>query len=192
MRSLKSTQKLTNSISLVCSLLLLFIAFSSWGRCAPTTVEKSFDESDYVFSGTVSQIDEQSESAGQSDDSDSWNQDDLLTVHFTLDKKWKGANDNKTIAISTPSSDYWFICAIMGFSVGDNYVIFAKRVQEDEESGDSGWLYTDYCYGNKKLDDLSESKALFTQLDELQSEMQEDSVEEHDEETRVQEKQDSV
>lgn len=187
----------TSSVSLVCSLLLLLVASGSWGRCLDKTVEESFHESDYVFSGTVSQIDEQKEHEVLSEQSDSSDRKILQTVNFAVDKRWKGAyDDDDMIAISTRtggirSGEYYVIISpTMKFTVEDNYLIFAKRVQDDEENGDSGYLYTHVCYGNKKLDDLSESKALFAQLDKLSSTTQVDSDEAHDEESQIQEKQD--
>ena len=186
MNSLNSTKKLTDAVSLVCSLLILIVASSTWGRCDTPTIEESFDESDFVFSGTVSQIDEQ-------DENDKKVESDMvmLTVHFTLDKKWKGTSDNNTIEVTAPSDysrshDYYVISETLKFSVGDNYLIFAKGIQDFEESDDSAELYTAACYGNKKLDDLSDSKALFAKLDRLQSKMREESKEKHDQESQVQ------
>ena len=192
MKRLKSTKRLTSAVSLVCSLLLLIVASSTWGRCETPTIEESFDESDFVFSGTVSQIDEQDENEKKVE-SDMV----MLTVHFTLDKKWKGTGDNNTIEVTARSDysrthDYHVISGSLKFAIGDNYLIFAKRIQDFEESDDPEELYTAYCYGNMKLDELSESKALFAQLEELQSKMQEESEEVHDEESQVQQMRDSI
>ena len=192
MGRLKLSNRVTSGISLACSLLLLFVASSSWGRCDTPTIEESFDESDFVFSGTVSQIDEQNENEKRLE-SDMV----LLTVQFTLDKKWKGTGDNSTIEVTARSDysrshDYYVVSGSLKFSVGDNYLIFAKRIQDFEESDDSEQLYTAYCDGNKKLDDLTEKQALFEQLGRLQSEMQEGSEEEHVQESQVQEEQDSL
>ena len=135
---------------------------------------------------TVSQIDEQ-------DENDKKVESDMvmLTVHFTLDEKWKGTSDNNTIEVTAPSDysrsgDYYVISGSLKFSVGDNYLIFAKRIQDFRESDDSDELITRYCDGNQKLDDLSDSKALFAKLDRLQSKMREDSEEDHDQESQVQ------
>lgn len=180
MKSQKTTRRLTKFVSLTLSLMFFLAAASSWGRCAPTTVEESFEGNDAVFSGTVSQVDVQNKNSDLSEETDVSNGDDMLTVHFKLNKSWKGVDGNDTIAISTPSRSYWFVCAFMNFSVGDNYVIFASRLHDTEESGDSERLYTDYCEGNKELEDSSSTQALFEQLDNLKSEMQVESEEADD------------
>lgn len=164
-----------NVAFLACSLLLLLVASSSWARCGPTTIEDSFQKNDAVFSGTVSRIDKESGIHNQG--KDSWDGLSVATVHFELDKKWKGKDEGTMIEVAIPSGEGWFICSYMTPSVGDKYVIFASRVKEIKESGDSGRLYTDYCFGNKKLDDLSEKDELFEQLDDLESEMKEENEE---------------
>lgn len=177
-------KSLSSNASLACSALLLLFALSSWARCAIPTVEEDFQANDVVFAGTVSAVDDKEEE--QSKESVQSSEDATLTVHFKLDKKWKGV-DGDTIAITTPSSDYGFICAIMRFSVGDRYVIFANTQQDTSGSDVSEHYYTDGCSANKKLDDSSVTEGLFKQLDALKSNMQMENEEVRDQDVADQE-----
>ncbi len=170
-----TTRDSSNLVFLVCGLLLLLDAASSWARCGPTTIEESFKSNDAVFSGTVSRIDRENVSHNQG--KDGWDGLTVATVHFELDKKWKGTDEGNMIEVAIPSGEGWFICSYMSPNVGDQYVIFAGRVHDIKESGNSGRLFTDYCNGNKKHDHFQEKDELFEQLDNLESEMQAESEE---------------
>lgn len=175
MRVPNTTRGSSSLVFLVCGLILLLDAASSWARCGPTTIEESFKSNEAVFSGTVSRIDRENVSHRQG--KDGWDGLTIATVHFELDKKWKRIDEGKVIEVAIPSGEGWFICSYMSPAVGDQHVIFADRVHDTKESGDYGRLFTDHCNGNRKRDDLQEKDELFEQLDNLKSEMKAESEE---------------
>lgn len=178
----KTNGRLTSLLSIVLGLLLFLEASSSWARCFIPSVEESFKESAFVFSGTVSRVDKEEQTQNSGKNELSWSA--LETVTFDVDKTWKGVSKSNSIGITTPSNNYAFICAVMGLSVGDKFLIFARKAATEKESDDSDSLYTDRCQPNKRLDDDSETAALFEQLDALRSELTEESEETPDEESK--------
>ncbi len=147
--------------SLICSLLLLLNASSTWAcSCIRQSVKEDFQDADVVFSGKVLN---RGEPESQTK-SRSW---ELIEVKFELDETWKG---EKTANI-TVSTELMSISCGYPFREGNSYVVFAKSKAVADESGDgeNEILYTNWCVSNQKIDETRKTRGLFRKLKSLKS-----------------------
>ncbi|MXW53122.1 MAG: hypothetical protein F4X44_02220 [Gammaproteobacteria bacterium] len=172
MKSLVEKRKLSSHSSVVCSLLLLLFASNAWAcKCKFPTVEEDFLNSDVVLSGKVLRIDSVADERRIK-----WDQDDFLQtveVELELNEAWKGTDETRVTvltALDEPSCGY-------DFSVGARYVVFARARKSGSGAGSSDIeaLYTNLCSANHELGYDRASEALLKQLEELRTEIQQES-----------------
>lgn len=165
--------ELKTKLLIACGALLIAPCLMAL-RCGEIPLEENFEESDVIFSGSVTSINDSPIRLSakwylDGQEKDKWG--DFLAVQFKVEDVWKGELD-KQVLIYTLNSNWGY-----PFKVGNRYVVFADLTEreevgeEPEEHLKTGWCSWNIGLGDGKTDvDLGEIKNNIGPLKELGNE----------------------